>query len=64
VKHLLYTDKYTIEGARHRVEQYRRSGALRAESRRALELETVRDLRAGLDDLLALIDGRKVAGGQ
>jgi DNA-binding transcriptional MerR regulator len=22
VKHLLYTDKYTIEGARHRVEQY------------------------------------------
>ncbi len=64
VKHLLYTDKYTIEGARHRVEQYRRSGALRAESRRALELETVRDLRTCLDELLALIDGRKVAAGQ
>ena len=62
VKHLLYTDKYTIEGARQKVEQYRRSGALRAEKRRALELETVRDLR-GLDDLLSLIDGRKAGGG-
>ena len=27
VKHLLYTEKYTIEGARHRVEQYRRTGS-------------------------------------
>ena len=33
VKHLLYTEKYTIEGARQRVEQYRRTGELRAESR-------------------------------
>src|SRR5881398_1065203 len=26
VKHLLYTEKYTIEGARQKIEQYRRSG--------------------------------------
>ena len=28
VKHLLYTEKYTIEGARQRIDQYRRSGEL------------------------------------
>ena len=29
VKHLLYTEKYTIEGARQKIEQYRRSGELK-----------------------------------
>src|SRR5258707_2791149 len=31
VKHLLYTEKYTIEGARQKIEQYRRSGELKPE---------------------------------
>src|SRR5207247_2484743 len=30
VKHLLYTEKYTIEGARQKIEQYRTSGALKS----------------------------------
>ena len=37
VKHLLYTEKFTIEGARQRVDQYRRSGELRTSARRAVE---------------------------
>jgi Predicted transcriptional regulators len=34
VKHLLYTEKYTIEGARQRIEHYRRTGELRNVARR------------------------------
>ena len=57
VKHLLYTEKYTIEGARQRIEQYRRTGELKPEARRALALETVRDLRAELTGILELLNG-------
>src|SRR5207302_8351844 len=48
VKHLLYTEKYTIEGARQKIEQYRRSGELKPEARHALATETVKELRAEL----------------
>src|SRR5580700_11156618 len=43
VKHLLYTEKYTIEGARKKVEEHRRGGAeaLRGASRAALDRETL-----------------------
>jgi DNA-binding transcriptional MerR regulator len=57
VKHLLYTEKYTIEGARAKIEQYRRSGELKPEARRALAGETVNDLRAELKHILAILDG-------
>jgi DNA-binding transcriptional MerR regulator len=57
VKHLLYTEKYTIEGARAKIEQYRRSGDLKPEARRALTGETVNDLRAELQQILAILDG-------
>jgi len=57
VKHLLYTEKYTIEGARGKIEQYRRSGELKPEARRALAAETIQDLRSELKAILALLDG-------
>jgi len=57
VKHLLYTEKYTIEGARQRIEQYRRTGELKPEARQAMALETVRDLRAELMDILRILNG-------
>ena len=57
VKHLLYTEKYTIEGARQRIEQYRRTGELKPEARQALALETVRDLRAQLQGILKILNG-------
>jgi len=57
VKHLLYTEKYTIEGARAKIEQYRRSGELKPEARRALATETIKDLRTELKAILALLDG-------
>jgi DNA-binding transcriptional MerR regulator len=58
VKHLLYTEKFTIDGARQRIDQYRRTGELRASAKRAFEAETVQDLRAGLEDVMAILDGK------
>src|SRR5512147_1544189 len=57
VKHLLYTEKYTIEGARQRIEHYRKTGELKPESRRALASETVRELRADLRKVLDILEG-------
>jgi len=56
VKHLLYTEKYTIEGARQKIGAYRRSGDLRAEARRALEHETLAELRGELEAIAKILD--------
>ncbi|HLS47601.1 MAG TPA: MerR family transcriptional regulator [Gemmatimonadales bacterium] len=61
VKHLLYTEKFTIDGARQRIDHFRRSGELRAESRKATDAETIQELKQGLDDVLAVLDGREPA---
>lgn len=60
VKHLLYTEKFTIEGARQRIDQYRKSGELKVAARRALEAETVVEIRLAVDEVLAVLDGRPV----
>lgn len=57
VKHLLYTEKFTIDGARKRIEQHRRSGALKTEARHALERETIEDLMRQLRGVLDILDG-------
>lgn len=59
VKHLLYTEKYTIEGARQRIDEYRRTGQLKSESRSALQHETIQNLRAELRDVLDVLDVTK-----
>ena len=58
VKHLLYTEKFTIEGARKRIEQYRRTGALKTEARFALQHETIENLNRELCNILDVIDGK------
>ncbi len=58
VKHLLYTDKYTIEGARKRIEYYRRTGSLKSEGRLALEQETIENLTKELRSILDILDGK------
>ena len=55
VKHLLYTEKFTIEGARQRIDHYRRTGTLKSEARAALRLETIQSLRAELQEVLDLL---------
>jgi hypothetical protein len=58
VKHLLYNEKYTIEGARRRIEEYRRTGLLKAEARFALQRETIENLSGELRTLLDILDGK------
>lgn len=57
VKHLLYNEKYTIEGARQRIEQYRRTGELKGQASRAASRATLREVREQLDQILRLLDG-------
>jgi hypothetical protein len=58
VKHLLYTEKYTIEGARQQIDQYRRSGELKGSARRAFAAEVAAEARGELEAVLAILDGR------
>jgi len=57
VKHLLYVEKYTIEGARQRLEQYRKSGELKTQASRAASYDTLAEVRDRLDRVLAILDG-------
>jgi DNA-binding transcriptional MerR regulator len=58
VKHLLYAEKYTIEGARRRIEHYRRTGTLKTEARFALQQETIENLRSELHAVLDVLEGK------
>jgi DNA-binding transcriptional MerR regulator len=55
VKHLLYTEKYTIDGARQKVDDHRKAGELRQVSRDVLSVETLEGLERDLRDLLRLL---------
>jgi DNA-binding transcriptional MerR regulator len=56
VKQLLYTEKYTIDGARQRLDQHRKSGQLKREARRALDLETIASLEEELHEMLSALE--------
>ena len=59
VKHLLYTEKFTIDGARQRIDHYRRTGELRVSARRAFEAELAQELRGSIDEVVSILDGKK-----
>ncbi len=56
VKHLLYTEKYTIDGARQKLDEHRKGGVLRPVARRALEVQTLESLERDLLEIQALLD--------
>ena len=64
VKHLLYTEKYTIDGARQRIEEQRRAGSLRAEARAALDVQMIRDLERQLQSIARVLDGTEAPDGE
>ncbi len=68
VKHLLYTEKYTIDGARQKLDAQRRSGELRGAARAALARETTGSIERELRDILDLLERRRApaaaAGGE
>jgi DNA-binding transcriptional MerR regulator len=57
VKHLLYTEKYTIDGARQKIDEHRKGGTLRSEAREALSVETLVELERRLLGALRVLDG-------
>jgi DNA-binding transcriptional MerR regulator len=52
VKHLLYDEKYTIEGARQKVDEHRKGGDLKAVARGALTLQSLEALETDLKELI------------
>jgi DNA-binding transcriptional MerR regulator len=57
VKHLLYTEKYTIEGARRKVDEHRKGGSLRGTAREAITLETITELEGELRGIVDILAG-------
>ena len=55
VKHLLYVEKYTIDGARQKVDEQRKSGDLRDLTFGALNVEMLTQLETSLRELHELL---------
>lgn len=61
VRRLLYDEKYTVEGARQKVEELRKGGHLDASTRQSLDAATVDEIRGELRGVLELLRGDEVA---
>jgi DNA-binding transcriptional MerR regulator len=57
VKHLLYTEKYTIDGARQKLDEYRKEGGVRPAARQALDAEAVQLMEQDLKAILDILEG-------
>lgn len=55
VKHLLYEEKYTIEGARRRLQEMRSSGEIEEERQEVLEPEFLSGMKSELQELLRIL---------
>ena len=55
VKHLLYEEKYTVEGAKQRLEQLRKGGELQGATKGALDKQMVALLRSEMHTLSELL---------
>jgi len=58
VKQLLYTEKYTIDGARQKIDEYKKSGELRTVARHALDSQAVEAMEADLRSILSVLNGQ------
>jgi DNA-binding transcriptional MerR regulator len=56
VKHLLYEEKYTIDGARRRLEKLREEGELEQVASHALDRQALRRVRERIDELLDILE--------
>ena len=60
VKRLLYTERYTIEGARQKLEELRKGGDYEEATRQSLDESTVEEIRSELQEILELLRGDTV----
>lgn len=58
VKQLLYEEKFTIDGARQKIDDYRKDGELRDVARAALDSQAVVTLESDLKGILAILEGK------
>ncbi len=63
VKHLLYTEKFTIDGARQRIDHYRRTGELKVSARRAFEAEMAQEIRTTVEEVVGILEGKTPQSG-
>lgn len=63
VKHLLYTEKFTIEGARQKVDEHRKGGDLRSAARAALTVQTLEALETELRELTRFLEDDRLPDG-
>ena len=61
VRQLLYTEKYTIDGARQKIDEYKKNGELRSVARAALDLQTIESLEQDLKSISAILEGEESA---
>lgn len=62
VKHLLYEEKYTIEGARKKLQEMRKAGELAEERQEVLEPEVLSGLKEELQALREILSPPPPAG--
>ncbi len=56
VKHLLYEEKYTIDGARQRLDNLKEDGTLEAAAGRALDRQAIARLQETVQKLIEILD--------
>ncbi len=56
IQRLVREERYTLAGARNRIDEMEREGAAADAAERELDRSVVRSLRAELEDLLALLE--------
>jgi DNA-binding transcriptional MerR regulator len=61
VRQLLYTEKYTIDGARQKIDEYKKNGELRSVARAALDMQTIESLEGDLKGIAAILEGEEQA---
>ncbi|MEO8879339.1 MAG: MerR family transcriptional regulator [Gemmatimonadaceae bacterium] len=57
VKHLLYIEKYTIDGARQKVDEHRKKGQLKPNARKALDVHTLASIEQELAEVMNILGG-------
>jgi DNA-binding transcriptional MerR regulator len=59
VRQLLYTEKYTIDGARQKIDEYKKNGELRTVARAALDMQTIESLENDLKSIASVLEGEE-----
>ena len=57
VKQLLYSEKFTIDGARRKLDEFRKGGEIKPAARNGLNAEVVQMIERDLRDIIEILEG-------